>query len=111
MFMDYEFIGEQGLYSQILTESITPYITHGKVSIPIYNTDCSGLLIEGEEDREGSFFHEYHFKLKKIYKRIYTKRGREIGEARKEIVINFYEALHMEISSYCKPISDILKEL
>lgn len=72
----------------------------GRAGIPLYKTDSNGDVIEGEMDDEGSFFREFHFKLKKIYDGIYTTRGKEIAKERKEAAFSFYEALYREVKAY-----------
>lgn len=70
----------------------------GKTGIPLYHVDRKGKIIEGEEDLEDSFLKEYNYKLKNVYKRLYTKRGKEIAEERRKITGAFYEELYKEIT-------------
>lgn len=79
----------------------------GKQDIPIYNTDTNGYVIEGDLDTNESFLREYNFKLKNLYDRLYTKRGREIAENRRDIAIKFYESLRNEIIDSHRPLKDI----
>lgn len=52
------------------------------------------LIHSGDVD---SFIHEYNFKLKRVYDKFYTARGREIAEKRKKTAVKFYEGLMEEI--------------
>lgn len=81
----------------------------GKFGIPIYNTDINGNVIKGDSDTNESFLREYNFKLKNLYDRLYTKRGREIAENRRDIANKFYKSLHNEIMDSHRPLKDILR--
>lgn len=81
----------------------------GKMDIPLYNTDDEGSLIEGTSEGNDSFFREYHYKLKNIYNRFYTTRGKELAEERRKIAVAYYEALYKEITTYSKPLDQILR--
>lgn len=83
----------------------------GKLDIPIYNTDLDGNVIEGDSDVNESFLREYNFKLKNLYDRLYTKRGKELAENRRNIADRFYESLHNEIINSHKSIKNILGDL
>lgn len=70
----------------------------GIVSEPLYSVDRNGNVRDGTDDKEPSFFHEYNFKLKKVYDGFYTDRAREIARSRKAIAEQFYEAMFSEVS-------------
>ncbi|MBQ9531700.1 MAG: HD domain-containing protein [Eubacterium sp.] len=63
---------------------------------PLYNLDEDGNVINGEKDKNASFFQEYKFKLEKVYSKLYTKKGREIAESRKQSAVDFYENMLFE---------------
>ncbi|MBE6713944.1 MAG: HD domain-containing protein [Ruminococcaceae bacterium] len=72
-------------------------IYRGSVSEPLYTLNEDGSVNDGSDTLEPSFFREYHFKLKKLYGRFFTKRGREIGEKRRKAAEDFYSALLSEV--------------
>jgi len=65
------------------------------------------LLESGEPDfspeksAPPSFIKEYNFKLKNLYDRFFTARGRELALERKAAAENFYAAFLAEISGSC----------
>ena len=69
----------------------------GAVGEPLYTMNPDGSINNGSNTREPSFFREYHFKLKKIYEKFYTKRGLEIALDRKRAAEDFYNALLAEV--------------
>jgi len=69
----------------------------GEVSDPLYSLDESGMVSDGSNDTAPSFFQEYHFKLKKLYERLFTEKGRELAEARRRAAVNFYEDMLREV--------------
>lgn len=69
----------------------------GETSASLYSLDGSGNVSDGKNDSEETFFGEYHFKLKNIYDRFYTRKGRELAEGRREAAAGFYEALLGEV--------------
>lgn len=69
----------------------------GKVSEPLYLVDNSGNVLDGTEDESSSFFHEYNFKLKNLYSRFYTKRGKEIAKEREASAVAFYNSMLSEV--------------
>jgi len=69
----------------------------GEMSEVLYSLDENGMVSDGEHDTEPSFFHEYHFKLKRLYERFYTKKGRELAESRRQAAANFYEDMLREV--------------
>jgi uncharacterized protein len=82
----------------------------GKLSYPLYLTDGDGNIISGASDTRHSFFHEYNFKLKRIYGRFLTKRGLRLAKRRRRAAVSFYKSLYNEAeSALCK--RDILSEL
>ncbi len=68
----------------------------GKLGIPIYHVDSNGEIIDGKHDADESFFREYERKLSVLYDRLYTEKGKEIANQRKEIAGKFFASLKDE---------------
>ncbi len=74
---------------------------NGQVNEPLYSLDENRNILDGTSDKEPSFFHEYKYKLEKVYAKFYTRRGKEIALQRENSAINFYENMLREVvSSY-----------
>lgn len=71
-------------------------IYKGQVSDPLYTVDEKGNVLDGGSKEPPSFFHEYKFKLEKVYDILYTKRGREIAYKRRDSAAAFYNSLLTE---------------
>lgn len=71
----------------------------GSVGEPLYTLNPDGSINDGSDTDEPSLFREYHFKLKKIYGKFFTERGREIALSRKKAADDFYNALLSEVKS------------
>lgn len=71
-------------------------IYQGQVSDPLYTVDDKGTVLDGRSNEPPSFFHEYKFKLEKVYEMLYTKRGREIANKRRHSAAAFYNSLLAE---------------
>ncbi len=72
----------------------------GKTSEPLYKLSKDGEIEEeyiGE--RMNSFFQEFNYKLRNLYDRFYTERGREIAKERRKTAMDFYERLYQEITN------------
>lgn len=69
----------------------------GIVGEPLYTLNTDGTISDGSDTDEPSFFKEYHFKLKNIYGKFFTERGREIALGRQKAAEDFYNALRSEI--------------
>lgn len=67
----------------------------GTVGEPLYSRSADGT-IDGDYP---SFFREYNFKLKNIYGKFFTQRGREIALGRKKAAEDFYAALLSEVNA------------
>lgn len=65
----------------------------GHEGTPLYSRTPEGSVSDGTGDRIPSFFHEYKFKLEKLYDRFYTKRGRELALQRQKAAVDYYHAL------------------
>lgn len=70
----------------------------GNVAEPIYNVLPDGEISDGTKDTAPSFFHEYKYKLEKLYDKFYTARGAQLAQERREIAMAFYESLYREVS-------------
>lgn len=63
---------------------------------PLYSLTAEGNVSDGSADTVPTFFHEYKFKLEKLYDRFYTKRGRELALQRRQAAEAYYRALLRE---------------
>jgi uncharacterized protein len=63
----------------------------------LYNLDEGGKVITEGTSHNNSFFEEYNYKLRKVYDRFYTARGREVAEERRITGEAFYEAMLREV--------------
>ena len=77
-------------------------IYEGAVNEPLYTLSADGQISSGEEDTAASFFHEYHYKLKKIYDKFYTKQGAKLAAERQKIADLFYNEMYKEVSAAYK---------
>lgn len=71
----------------------------GNVAEPLYTLLPDGTVSSGENDATPSFFHEYKFKLEKLYTRFYTAKGAEMARCRQAAAAAFYNAMLEEASS------------
>lgn len=71
----------------------------GFVGDPLYSLLADGRVSDGENDIKPSFFHEYKYKLEKLYTRFYTQKGNEIAKQRQQSAISFYNDMFSEVSS------------
>lgn len=69
----------------------------GAVGEPLYTINADGTISDGSNTDEPSFFREYHFKLKNIYGKFFTERGKEIALGRQRAAEDFYNALLSEV--------------
>lgn len=67
------------------------------VGDPLYSMGADGLPSSGDGDEKHSFFQEYHFKLKNLYDKFYTERGRQIAQQRRGAATAFYNSLLSEV--------------
>lgn len=70
-----------------------------EVGDPLYSLGGDRLPTNGDGDDKPSFFQEYHYKLKKLYNRFYTKRGACLAAERERAARDFYENLLFEVRS------------
>ena len=86
-------------------------IYKGIVSDPLYSLLPDGTISNGENDTEPSFFHEYKYKLEKIYSNFYTARGEELAKGRQSSAVEFYNNLFREVNSMNQSGRDELERL
>lgn len=72
---------------------------NGREGEPLYSLLPNGQISDGTGDAEPSFFHEYKYKLEKLYGRFYTKRGAELAVQRQKAAVDFYRAMLGEASA------------
>lgn len=88
-------------------------VYRGTVAEPLYHRLLDGSISNGEDDETHSFFREYHFKLKKLYDRFYTAKGKELALQRRKAAEDFYNNLYNEVSRFDsmgkKQLESILK--
>lgn len=66
---------------------------------PLYSLNEDGMPSNGEGDEQPSFFQEYNFKLKNLYDKFYTERGRLLAAEHKNAAKSFYDSLYAEVES------------
>lgn len=86
-------------------------IYKGIVSDPLYSLLPDGTISDGENDITESFFHEYKYKLEKIYSSFYTIRGEELAKERQHAAVTFYNNLFQEVNSMYKSGRNELQNL
>lgn len=86
-------------------------IYKGIVSDPLYSLLSDGTISNGENDTAPSFFHEYKYKLEKIYSNFYTARGEELAKERESAAVEFYNNLFREVNSMNQSGRDELERL
>lgn len=76
---------------------------------PLYTLGDNGMPSSGEGDEAPSFFQEYNFKLKNLYDKFYTERGRLLAAERKAAAKAFYNNLFAEVQSAYKNGKSLLQ--
>jgi len=75
----------------------------GAIASPLYCRGEDGNIAEERDgplprdERQVSFFREYHYKLEKLYDRFLTRRGAELARQRQKAAQEFYESLYREV--------------
>lgn len=82
-----------------------------QVGEPLYTMRPDGTVADGSGEEPPSFFQEYHYKLKNLYDKFYTKRGHDIAAARQKSAQAFYQNMLDEVGSACKNGTTALEEL
>lgn len=70
-----------------------------QVKEPLYSVDSKSDVLDGSQDTEPSFFHEYKFKLENIYDKFYTQRGAQLAEERQSSAVSFYQSMLKEVQA------------
>lgn len=83
----------------------------GKVGEPLYSLNADGLVLDGSNDAEPSFFQEYKYKLEGVYDRFFTVRGQEIALKRQQSAVAFYENMLREVQDSYENGQALLKDL
>lgn len=84
----------------------------GEVEEPLYTLLPDGTVCDGSGDAPPSFFHEYRFKLEKIYDRFFTEKGRQMAAGRKRAAEDYCRSLYAEIgAAYTAGRSALEKEI
>jgi uncharacterized protein len=78
---------------------------------PLYTFCEDGSISDGTGDVPPSFFHEYKFKLEKLYGGFHTKRGSEIALSRQRSATDFYASMLEEVRSSYDPGKRLLAEM
>jgi uncharacterized protein len=63
----------------------------------LYNLDEEDKVITEGRENNNSFFEEYNYKLRKVYDRFYTARGKELAAERRVTGDAFYEGMLREV--------------
>jgi uncharacterized protein len=72
---------------------------NGTLGEPLYSRDKNGEVLDGTKDGTPSFFEEYNVKLKKVYDKLITKKGKALAEERRASAVAFYESMLREVKS------------
>ena len=83
----------------------------GIVSEPLYSLRPDGTVSDGKSDTEPSFFHEYKFKLEKLYDCFYTETGKKLALNRRKAAMDFYESIYREVSISHREGQKLLRKL
>lgn len=83
----------------------------GIVGEPLYSLNADGTVSDGSDTNEPSFFREYHFKLKNVYGKFFTKRGKEIALGRQRAAEEFYNALLSEVKDLEERGRELLRRI
>lgn len=86
-------------------------IYNGYLSEPIYSLLPDGSVSDGEKDATPSFFHEYKYKLEKVYSNFYTAEAKLIAKERQASAAAFYNSLFEEVKSSYENGKDELRKV
>ena len=70
----------------------------GHVGTALYTLNDDGDISDGTSEDGASFFHEYNYKLKRVYDGFYTHKGEEIAKERRQAMEDYYNRLFSEIT-------------
>lgn len=82
---------------------------NGAVGQPIYSTAEDGTILDGSGDEPGSFFHEYRWKLEKVYDRFLTETGARMARERRQAAEDFYRSVLSEVQASAMAGSQLLE--
>lgn len=68
----------------------------GETGEPLYTLRSDGSVADGSDTDEPSFFHEYRYKLEKLYTRFFTPRAQQLAAERQAAAAAFYEHMRRE---------------
>lgn len=83
----------------------------GEVRDSLYCLDSEGKVLDGSEQDTSSFFHEYKYKLEKIYDCFYTKQGKRFAHDRKKAAEDFYNSILKEVQMTYREGKEELEKL
>lgn len=70
----------------------------GQVEESLYSLLPDGMVSDGVNDAEPSFFQEYKYKLENLYNHFYTKKGAQIARERQSAAVSFYNNIFHEVN-------------
>lgn len=68
----------------------------GEIGEPLYTLRPDGTVSDGSDTAEPSFFHEYRYKLDKLYAKFFTPRAQQLAAERQAAARAFYEQMRKE---------------
>ena len=87
-------------------------IYSGQTGEPLYRLDDDGRIITGSRDMESeSFFEEYEYKLKRVYKAFYTEGAARIAARQRQAAVDFHDALYRQIADNMRFGREHLKDI
>lgn len=81
----------------------------GDMSRPLYSVGEDGQVSDGEGDTQPSFFHEYKYKLERLYDSFLTQKGAQIAGERRKAAVDFYNSIFREVSESSKRGRELLR--
>lgn len=72
-------------------------IYKGQVGEPLYSLQPDGMVSDGINDEEPSFFQEYKYKLENLYDYFYTRKGAQMAKERRQAAVTFYNDILREV--------------
>lgn len=73
-------------------------IYKGQVTEPLYSVLPDGMVSDGTNDTEPSFFQEYKYKLESLYDHFYTEKGAQMARERQYAAVTFYNSIYDEVN-------------
>lgn len=82
------------------------------VTEPLYSVLPNGMVSDGTDDAEPSFFQEYKYKLENLYSHFYTKKGAQMAEERQHAAMTFYnDMLHEVTETYAEGWDQLKRQI